>query len=117
MKVKLFFLFSSLILTSSFVSPVRRIFRKTKYCISRKSKNILKNSLLLGDNFYKTTIYNKKKLRVTAKKQANVLKKDLQKESDTNFKIIFLEQFCLAIDEFNYINELDKEVIKLGGQG
>ena len=114
MKVKLFFLFSSLILTSSFVSPVRRIFRKTKYCISRKSRNILKNSLLLGDNIYKATTYNKKKLRVATKKQANVLKKDLYKESDNNFKIIFLEQFCLAIDEFKYINELDKEVIKLG---
>ncbi len=114
MKIKLFLLLSSLSLTSSFVAPLKKLFRRTKYCISKKSKNVLKNSILLGDNIYKATNYKKKILRVATKKQVNTLKKDIYKESDTNFKIIFLEQFCLAIDEFKYLNEIDKEMIKLG---
>ena len=68
MKIKLFLLLSSLSLTSSFVAPLKKLFRRTKYCISKKSKNVLKNSILLGDNIYKATNYKKKNITCGNKK-------------------------------------------------
>ena len=111
MKIKLFLLLCYFPLAFSFSSPIRNIFRKTKYCIRKKSKNIQKYSSLVN-NLYKTKNYDKK-IRVNTKKQIKTIKKDLYKESNVNLNIVFLEQFCLAIDDLKIINDIDKEIIKL----
>ena len=88
-------------------------YEKRKFAINTKKqiRNIKKISnfnYILNNNDY-----SKRKVLLKTKRQIKNLKNDVLNEQNNNFKIVFLEQFCIEVDNLIILNDMDKELLKL----